>query len=138
MPYNADLRCSYASVEINTAWLYTLFNDYGVTEPVFKETYMSTVFETEADKWASDYVKAKVFWTGKPPKDDPDYKRIMACDSVWEYIWEEATDWLDEHKDWLEEGSYENEDDESEPEMVTVFREDFNPDKEVDACLGHL
>ena len=99
---------------------------------------MSTVFETEADKWASDYVKAKVFWTGKPPEDDPDYKRIMACDSVWRYIWEEATDWLDEHKDWLEEGSYENEDDESEPEMVTVFREDFNPDKEVDACLGHL
>ena len=108
MPYNADLRCSYASVEMNTAWLYTLFNDYGVTEPEFKEDYMKSAFETEADKWASDYVKAKVFWTGKPPKDDPDYKRIMESESVWNYIWEQAQDWLTEHKDWLEEGSNEN------------------------------
>jgi hypothetical protein len=96
---------------MNTAWLYSLFNDYGVTEPKFKEEYMASVFEDKADQWANLYVKAKVFWTGPSfPKDDPDYKEIMDCESIWEYLWQKAQDWLEEHKDWLEEGSNENED----------------------------
>ena len=103
MPYSADLRCSYASVEMNTAWLYQLFDDNERPLPNFREEYMSTVFETEADKWANDYVKAKVFWTGSPPKDDPDYKAIMNCESVWAYLWEKTQDFLDEHVDWFKD-----------------------------------
>ena len=97
---------------------------------------MSKVFEDKVDRWASDYIRAKVFWTGTLPKDDPDVKAIMNCESIWEYLWEQAQDWLDEHKGWLVEGSNESEDKGKCEDCSVKLSGDDKPHGKCQGCIA--
>ena len=108
MPYSADLRHSYAKTEVNSGWVLEVLNDNGMEinwkDPIYEDEYLLMV-----DIWVNEYLKAKVFWTGKLPEDTP--KDILNADSIWTFIYERSLDYFWKHSDEIESEESDDEDD---------------------------
>ena len=117
MPYNADLRCSYFSLELNMSWFYESLSE--MDEDVdFKPTYCfrsdteesaikNTIgaFESHIEEAFKDYTVYKVFGH---QKGDHKYELY---ENVWEFLRDVAIDYTKTHPAvvWVDKNKEESE-----------------------------
>jgi len=116
MPYNADLRCSYCSVELNMSWFYEAMSEYDI-EFDFKPTYPHygslqdekeavkytiALFEAHIERAFEDWTVYKVFGhefertvKNRGRNFDGKYEHY---DSVWEFLREIAEVYCEDSK----------------------------------------
>jgi len=120
MPYNADLRCSYFSLELNMSWFYEALSEMG-EEIDFKPTYcfrsddeksaiQNTVnaFERHIEGAFKDWTVYKVFGHQKG------VHKYELYENVWEFLRDVAIDYTRDFKTVVFVNKEEEEEEESE------------------------
>jgi hypothetical protein len=101
MPYNADPRHSYISLDMNMTWVEMHFNDYGKTleylgDKSTRVCTLSMLGEAIEDK-VRDYVQRKLFWCREEALE-----KYSAFETVWDLIEDVVYEFQRNHSDLLE------------------------------------
>jgi hypothetical protein len=85
MPYTADPRASYITLEINMTWVEMRFNDLGLTVKYLGDDDYQYCSEgrlgCEIEKKVKDYIQRKMFWNREEALE-----KYQAFETVWDLI----------------------------------------------------
>lgn len=93
MPYNADLRCSYFSLELNMSWFYEAISEMGEEIDFEESDSQNTVsaFERHIEEAFKDWTVYKVFGHQKGKH------KYDLYENVWEFLRDVAIDYTKTH-----------------------------------------
>ena len=109
MPNNSDTRAGYLTIDFNMSWFWEMLRDRcedikfnGCENDDNCEHYISK-FADYIETKAQEYIIHKVFSTEC-------YKECAIYDDIWIYLYESASEWVNENSKWAEWVSESDED----------------------------